>query len=708
MAAVLTHLPPEILHSILSHVDPEDLGWLPLTCRALNNFIKGNNPLCRAIYLRILDEPPTKDLDFEQELHDIVTLQNLCSPKPDTPSQEIQSHLPFVHRTVTRLLNHAVTVPSSPPAKPHSSRHTTTPKPSTTSSTTTIVPNNSNNGESADPDTQFYHALTAFRDSLLARRESRARTFPVSRNAQFLTDLFDSGAARRNFLARSFLYERARAMPGGVGVDGFDGEDGEEHQLDSWGEVSGSETDSDDDDDGEGAAAGGRRRRPRRAFTAEWGWRRPRRVREAYQMSARLHCLYGWGLGFEDGVRPGATESEARRRALFVARQRGGVYALACAKVYDLREYTVANKWGPFRDGGEGEEGGRVKVRVDWEKVEAILLVLGGNIRCKGLERFPIFWHFWGKPFAGSWGGSYIPWSRDREQGKDGEMKELDRRDPYGVAGSWLRVVSFLDFTDFFHFNFPVNDRLPHDVPRPPLNAGQATRLILMRMRVAKVEPPGVGDHPDHPVTHFKGFSRALDGSWDDNADADIRGTVRVTPEGEVRWTSYSIFQGEERWKSEGVQIGGVRSARGVVGTWFDKDFNAQGPCGPTAFWKISDRENTGDGPQVLLEDLFPLIADDMDEELADDDDDSGDEFNLQVLDPFGPDWTGYELEDELDGLYHFDAEDIFDVEDLDGLEGVEEDDEDEDEDEEDGGEDEDEDEDDDDDLESAADLAHG
>lgn len=54
MAAALTHLPPEILHSILSYVEPEDLAWLPLTCRLFNNFIKGNNPLCRAIYLRIL------------------------------------------------------------------------------------------------------------------------------------------------------------------------------------------------------------------------------------------------------------------------------------------------------------------------------------------------------------------------------------------------------------------------------------------------------------------------------------------------------------------------------------------------------------------------------------------------------------------------------------------------------------------------------
>lgn len=27
----------------------------------------------------------------------------------------------------------------------------------------------------------------------------------------------------------------------------------------------------------------------------------------------------------------------------------------------------------------------------------------------------------------------------------------------------------------------------------------------------------------------------------------------------------------EERWRSEGVQVGGVGSARGVLGNWFDK-----------------------------------------------------------------------------------------------------------------------------------------
>lgn len=48
-------------------------------------------------------------------------------------------------------------------------------------------------------------------------------------------------------------------------------------------------------------------------------------------------------------------------------------------------------------------------------------------------------------------------------------------------------------------------------------------------------------------------------------------GTVRQTPEGEIRWTTFSIFHGEERWRSEGIQVGGLQSARGVLGNWFDK-----------------------------------------------------------------------------------------------------------------------------------------
>lgn len=59
--------------------------------------------------------------------------------------------------------------------------------------------------------------------------------------------------------------------------------------------------------------------------------------------------------------------------------------------------------------------------------------------------------------------------------------------------------------------------------------------------------------------------------------------------------------RGEERWRSDGIQVGGVRSQRGVIGTWFDKDFDPHGPAGPTAFWKISDANMVNDDDEDEL-----------------------------------------------------------------------------------------------------------
>jgi hypothetical protein len=127
-----------------------------------------------------------------------------------------------------------------------------------------------------------------------------------------------------------------------------------------------------------------------------------------------------------------------------------------------------------------------------------------------------------------------------------------------------------------------------------------------------------------------------------------------LTKEGEVRWTTYSIFHGQERWKSEGIQIGGVRAARGVVGNWFDRlvnvlisspflvpplfsssffffffssplsllpcfafanilrisrDHDPRGPAGPTAFWKLSDfRQSNPNHSQVMLHEFLAIL----------------------------------------------------------------------------------------------------
>ncbi|KAI1034052.1 hypothetical protein LB505_003170 [Fusarium chuoi] len=276
--------------------------------------------------------------------------------------------------------------------------------------------------------------------------------------------------------------------------------------------------------------------------------------RTLQQKSAHLHCLYS-------------------RPILNVGRLRSmKTYPYACSKVYDLRQFTQNTGWGPFKDDGT--------FNVDWEKVEAILIVLGHNI---GARRHiaRIFAGVWDSPFSGSFQNSFMaPPPLD--------ITSLEARDPYGVTGT----------CDFFAFNFGDPELLiTSDAPRPPLDVGEATRIIMMKVNVTSVEEPGPEDGQELPVVHFRGVSRSLDDEFDNNANSNIRaranmetfnvkGTARLTKEGEVRWTTFSIFHGVERWRSEGVQIGGVRSARGVVGNWFDSDYDVHGPAGPTAFWK--------------------------------------------------------------------------------------------------------------------------
>ena len=133
---------------------------------------------------------------------------------------------------------------------------------------------------------------------------------------------------------------------------------------------------------------------------------------------------------------------------------------------------------------------------------------------------------------------------------------------------------------------------------------------------------------------------------------------MRLTKEGEVRWTTISIFHGEERWRSEGVQVGGVRSARGVVGNWFDKDFDPHGPAGPTAFWKASDSEGAANTVHDLLTNDFLLTystvayLDDSDPEAEMDyeDDEEDEEMDeLSDAEPISNELTGLLMDAQLD-----------------------------------------------------------
>lgn len=233
------------------------------------------------------------------------------------------------------------------------------------------------------------------------------------------------------------------------------------------------------------------------------------------QLSAKLHCLYGVPID----------EPLDRRHV--------GTYPYACSKVYDLRNYTPGTMWGPFMDDGSD--------RVDWEKVEAIMVVLGHNMRLFSERTQNHFYTVWTTPFKGAAPNSYKPLQTSRLNKVP--TLPVDLQDPYNITGTWMRVVCFLDYTEFYDYNF-VAAAPPPGQPRPPLDTDEDTRLIIMKLKSYKVEAPEENDGQALPVVHFRGTSHSTHAHWDPNANSKIRGTVRLTKEGEVRWTSFSVFHG--------------------------------------------------------------------------------------------------------------------------------------------------------------------
>ena len=172
-----------------------------------------------------------------------------------------------------------------------------------------------------------------------------------------------------------------------------------------------------------------------------------------------------------------------------------------------------------------------------------------------------------------------------------------------------MRIVCFLDYNDLYAFNFE-NGWIPLSQEREPIETREAFRLIRLQLHVVSVEMPdpeetywefeaasgseegkeklreaerGDGEWKRMPIVRFEGRSKSTYMAWDPNANSRIRGesafssvllrinadtsctgTVRMTPHGAIHWTTFSIFHGEERWRSEGIQIGGIRSARGT------------------------------------------------------------------------------------------------------------------------------------------------
>lgn len=101
--------------------------------------------------------------------------------------------------------------------------------------------------------------------------------------------------------------------------------------------------------------------------------------------------------------------------------------------VYDMRNYTDHTLWGPMLPDG--------KAGVDWEKMEAVMLVLSRNLQTFENAAGRALRPLWVCPWLGCQRDSFRSVKLMAGKGKDKEeVGGLREEDPYNISGSWMRV----------------------------------------------------------------------------------------------------------------------------------------------------------------------------------------------------------------------------------------------------------------------------
>ncbi|KAG1769605.1 hypothetical protein EDD22DRAFT_868420 [Suillus occidentalis] len=239
-------------------------------------------------------------------------------------------------------------------------------------------------------------------------------------------------------------------------------------------------------------------------------------------------------------------------------------------QVYDLRNYHQDNNWGPFNV---------TRGEVDWTHVESIINVVSMNLSDRP--------HDWPdtRPRYGL--------EATRAYSAPGTAA-LATGDWAGIEGHWRRYVCFMDYRDLFAFNFGNRGRGQQDgsyFDTP--NFEEAARLIELKLTLVDAQAmPEVyilDRFPDSPYEHyptlyFTGSSWGIQGN-----EATVVGSVAMSESGVVRWRFASIANSHIQWSSEGVQIGGIASAFGVIGTWTGIHHDHGDPVGPFWLYKVED-----------------------------------------------------------------------------------------------------------------------
>ncbi|TFK81218.1 hypothetical protein K466DRAFT_591391 [Polyporus arcularius HHB13444] len=225
------------------------------------------------------------------------------------------------------------------------------------------------------------------------------------------------------------------------------------------------------------------------------------------------------------------------------------------------------------------------ELHADWAYLAAVRVVVEANLReqvhnvrdLRGLLSLDGL-----RPGSAPWDASAYKTPAAPEDGADSspskgkgkeratESDECDGWDWAGVTGIWQRCVCWMDYRDLIH---------------PSLS--EAVRIIPMRLRIKSYSPCTIPGYEHLPTIHVVGetLRELMPGR-----PRKMHGTVSIIADGSVRWTLYSTIQGgdTDEWVSEGIQVGGVASAMGILGMWTGAQHERMDPLGPCWAWKVA------------------------------------------------------------------------------------------------------------------------
>ena len=295
---------------------------------------------------------------------------------------------------------------------------------------------------------------------------------------------------------------------------------------------------------------------------------------------------------------------------------RQSLRSAARSMVYDIRNYNASNMYGPYQpqDADSAEQyhvyapPSKPHWEINWRHVEALMMVVAWNVEDEQALGVAGFEPPMGLESLRPWGATaFKPLSGSSHPG-----------DWAGVEGRWRRIVCFMDYRDFFAFNVCISQAImrlklitcfqfthaARDDDTGPRDTSvfededfaEAMRVLTVDLHVTSIEPistpiPSSSSSSaplsfHRPRINFEGVSEGGTPN-----ESNVVGFVESNPNtGDIRWRLVSVYHGEERWASEGVQVGGVGSAMGVIGNWSGVHHAEGDPAGPFWFWKVGER----------------------------------------------------------------------------------------------------------------------